>query len=136
MSWYNTVLPSSKDARTYSGLPRDQDQWTCEDWKVYYQRIKTYSGTRTAQSIVEKDAGRAGWFSNLHLCKYDCPWVTYFNGQGLEAGNIFSKLYCAAENTAGGIGNVSSNVKKILTFATSPAGIALIATGLYLWKKK
>lgn len=136
MSWYSSVLPSSKDARTYAGLPRDQDNWTCENWKTYYQNIRAFQNTSLAKSIVQNDAQRAGWFSNLHSCKYNCPWVSYFTGQGLEAGNVFSKIYCAAENTAGAVGGVTQGVNNIVRFATSPLGIAVIVTGIYLWKKK
>lgn len=130
---FTTVRPSSIFPDTYAGLPADMDDWSCGHWKVYYERNKAKSGKTAAGQLLLSDVGRVGMWADVHMCKYNCDWVQFFEGEGLPGGNIFSKLYCTVDNVADTAQNTTQFTKTLtgngILFA------ALIGGGIYFYNK-
>lgn len=102
MGVWSTIRPTSPDSSTYADLPEDQDDWGCQQWRVYYDRNKASLGKSEAVEILRMDTDRIGWFADIHNCKYDCEWAHYFERElGEDVGNIFSKVYCGSYQIVG-----------------------------------
>lgn len=147
MGVFTTVKPSRP---VYAvGLPEDMDDWTCQNWITYHQRMTQKLALWYANQLIQTDAERVGWFANIHSCKYNCGFVNYFQSKGIkDIGNIFSKLYCTASNvvtTTGdtitnavdNVGNVITNVTKTASSITKPSFLIAggVAVGLYFLNK-
>lgn len=138
MSWYLTKLASISDADIISGFDVDQDNWTCDNWKVYYTRIKAKYGQQKASDTIQLDVGNAGFFANVNNCKYDCDFVNFFDGEGITGGNIFSKLYCGTSNAVSSVAGAVDNVAQTASFVTSPVILigALVTIGYIYYGRK
>ncbi|MDX2195717.1 MAG: hypothetical protein NW207_04810 [Cytophagales bacterium] len=138
MGLFWTVSPTISDADIVAGFEKDIDNWLCSQWRTYYERIKIKYGQAKALDVIRIDSERIGWFAKLHNCKYDCNFIDYFKKEGLEGGNLISKVYCAGTDVAGAIGDTASAVgnvgdvlsaltdKKILLSGVLIAGITFI----------
>lgn len=142
MSLFFATPASSPLPSSYADLPPDIDDWSCDQWKIYYTRNKAAYGQAKAISIVSTDsANTSSITSNSQFCKYDCDFVNFFAKEGLVTGNIFSKAYCtvdavatAVENTADTASNVTGSLK---SFTSSKLfSIGLIAGLGYLAVKE
>jgi hypothetical protein len=129
---FTTIKPTSIYPSTYDKFPADQDDWGCQHWKVYYDRNKELGGEVYARELILTDSERVGWFADLHLCKYNCDWIDYFNKQGMPGGNIFSKLYCAGDNVADTVKETTSAVKNVGMFTRKVTGSPLLWVGIGL----
>ena len=135
---FSTIAPTSPDPSTYSGFPEDQDDWGCEHWKEYHKRNKNIYGSEVAKSIILTDSDNVGWFADIHLCKYDCDFVDYFEKElGESVGNIFSKIYCVGSEVVEAGDSLVSGAHggiKIASFLLPIAvigGVALAANYAY-----
>jgi hypothetical protein len=141
MSWYSTVHASIGDADILSGFDEDQDNWSCDDWRTYYNRIKAKYGKQKAIDVILSDSENGGLFANIDNCKYDCGFIQFFEAESEEfanSGNVFSKIYCGAsqvvDTTVSVVTDVGDTVKNVTTTAkvvTSPiiliGGLAVLA---------
>lgn len=117
------------------GLPKDADEWSCGQWKSYYLQLKTKFGKARALQLFEQDVAGASFFASVNNCKYDCEFVRSFQREGLQAGNIISKLYCTADTVVTATGDVAGavgNVGKTTNILTSPP-ILMIGAGIALF---
>lgn len=136
-SWISTVKPTSTVPSTYSGLPADQDNWSCDDWIIYYKRMKAAMGKAKALEIVQIDAGNTGFFANIQFCKGDCDFINFFKSEGLPTGNFISDLYCGASSvvqsttravtnvaasTSTAVSNVASSASEVVSNVAGTAG--------------
>lgn len=130
--------PTSPLASTYAGFPPDIDDWSCDQWKQYYINNKAAYGKAKAQDILNADiANTNSLTSNIQFCKYDCDWVNYFHGEGLDTGNIFSKAYCATDaavtavqNTAQTVSNITAGVSSVTQ--SKVVSVALVAGAAFV----
>lgn len=137
---FSTVKPTSKYPSTYAGFPEDTDNWSCGQWKTYYQNNKAIIGKAEALKLIEVDMGNIGEFADGQYCRYDCGFIDYFKGEGLEGGNIFSKIYCAGEGTVDVVSSGVDAVGGIADFVTDVARNKLLLLGAaagayYLYNK-
>jgi hypothetical protein len=132
MSIFLPTPPVSPLPSTYAGLPGDIDDWSCDQWKIYYTRLKVAFGQAKAIAIISQDSANTSILtSDSQFCKYDCSFVQFFAKEGLSTGNIFSKAYCtvdsvvtAVQNTADTASNVTGGLK---TFTSNK----ILSVGLF-----
>jgi hypothetical protein len=122
---FSKTIPTSPDPTTFKGFPVDQDDWSCAQWKQYYENNKKAYGKRKALSIIDIDTSNIGVLAKGNYCRYDCDFVNFFTSEGLNTGNLISKTYCAANNVA----DAASNVAKTVSDFT---GSKIIMTGLLM----
>jgi hypothetical protein len=136
MGTFSKTLASSPVASTYAGFPPDMDDWSCAQWKTYYQNNVKALGKDRALQIVDVDSENVGMFATVHSCLYDCEWVKYFKAEGLSASNIFSTLYCGASNIATSAVNTAVNsagvIENVTGAAKSFSGSKLLIGGAIL----
>jgi hypothetical protein len=128
---FTTVRPTSPIPSTYAGLPEDMDDWSCAEWVTYHKRVKAALGKDKAIDIVSRDSDSIGIWANSNSCKYNCEWSRYFKSEGIDPGsNIFSSLYCTAENVSNTAEGITSPgfLKPLIV-------IAVIGGGAYIANK-
>lgn len=137
--FFSDNLPTITDSTVLYGLPKDMDDWECENWKSYYLKVKSKFGKQRAIEVINIDSERASAFSSIkNGCKYNCEFTSFFKREGLKTGNIFSNLFCATDsvvttatdtisNVASDGGSVASNISKTAKIVTSPI---FLITGL------
>lgn len=148
MSIVTTIRPSyplSKSKGIYDQFPNDMDDWSCMQWIQYHKNILYRNGRASAKYYLENDGSRIGMFADVNNCKYDCSFVEYFRGQGIDVGNIFSNIYCAgavvvksAKDTAESVSNVVTGVTNTTkVFKSGNLFLAgLLGVGIYYINKK
>jgi hypothetical protein len=134
---FDTVRPNSKFAQTYNDLPQDMDDWGCSNWKDYYNRNKAAGGKAYAVSLINSETERVGSWADVHMCKYDCDFVRYFRSEGIDTGNIVSKLFCSVDNVVSAAQNTTDSVNTVSKIVSNPLVIiaGLTLTGFIVYKK-
>lgn len=143
MGTWTKTLPTTTVKSTYTGFPADMDDWSCAQWKAYYENNVAALGKTKALQIINVDSENVGMLANVHYCQYDCAWVSFFKKEGLPVNNVFSTIYCGATNTVTDVVDVANNATKtasnvtnaISSFSSSKimviAGIGILAYGAY-----
>ncbi len=132
--WYDTKEPGSPRADTYADLPEDQDDWGCNQWKIYYDRNKAEFGAQKAKEITLIDIEKLSIWANIYYCKYQCEWIDYMKKEGFPVDNIISNLFCSI---AEGTETVRSMSKAGNVVAKALIPVGLIVGVFYLftnWK--
>lgn len=133
MGAFSTISPTSPIAATYKGFPADQDDWTCAQWKAYYENNKKVLGKAKALQIINIDTDNIGFFSTGQYCRYDADFVNYFENEGLNTGNVISKTYVASSNVVDAGGNTAKFVSGV-TSSKPLMGVLLLGAGFLAYK--
>lgn len=115
--------PSYPDISVYSGFPMDQDDWTCSHWKQYYQNIKALAGRDAAVNAVSVDLDNISLFSSAHTCKFNCDWMDFMRGQGVDVASLLSSVYCIVYRPVRGAEKVTKHAVGFASFITHPVVI-------------
>jgi len=128
--WFHTD-PSSPYPSTYSDFPEDTHDWTCAQWRIYYDRNKAIAGKAKAVEIIYIDLENQGSFSDAHWCKYDCDFMQYLLNEGVPIANIFTDIACVLSNTTGAISDTTTAVSKTVKTVSNILPFAVILGGGY-----
>ena len=116
MGWFTNEIPSINDPEVILGLPEDMDDWGCDEWKLYYNRIKRDYNRQVAYDTWVIDTGRVHAFATGNWCRYNCDFVKWAIKEGLGdtlGSNFISKIYCGLENVSSGVESATRTVKHI-----------------------
>ena len=134
---FTDTLASSKYPETYLDLPRDIDNWACQQWRTYYERNKLKGGKQYAYDVFIKDANRiSSIYSKAHSCKYDCAFVEWAKKEIGINFDWFTDVWCATDEV---IENVSETATATTQTAKNVAKyvlpLAVIGAGFYAYNK-
>jgi hypothetical protein len=128
---WNTT--ASGPAGTWSGLPQDQDAWTCGHWIIYKDRLIKSIGLEAAKVILLNDAEAGSmWSAFNNSCHYDCEFVREFEALGPAFNfSVFSDVWCAGhrvtENIADAVADTSDAVSGTATIVKYAVPALLVA---------
>lgn len=132
--WFFTA-PSSPYPSTYDGFPEDTHDWSCANWRFYYDRNKSIAGKAKAVEIITLDLYEQGSFSDAHWCKYDCDFMQYLINEGVPIKNIFTDIACIFSNVTETVSDTTETVKDVVYKTGNIVKILLpvgLAVGGYL----
>lgn len=113
-------------------MPEDMDDWGCGHWITYFQKNKDLLGQQEAIDILRIDTDNVGWFADLHLCKYDCDFVDFFQEElGESVGNIFSKLYCTGSTVVDAAGTLAAGAHGGIKVLSVLVPVAVIGAAVW-----
>ena len=118
---------------TYDSKPDYDDwgydeYWTCEDWRIWYTKLKDHYGKSQAYTIwtnawLKQDI----WESNYSWCKYDTHFTEYMKAEGINVGHVVSNIINTGgevlEDVTGGIVNTTKLIKYGLPFIVIGVGL-------------
>jgi len=128
MGLFGDHIPSCPNPSAYSGLPSDQDDWTCQDMKTYYRRCQDLFGKTLALEYVNRDIDSMSFFAEFHNCRFDCAFYKWAVSEGwIIESSPFSSVKCGTEGITEGVENIGKSVS-ILTHPVVlvPASIAVL----------
>lgn len=136
MAWYWPVSPGISDSDVLQGLPDDLDNFSCAQWQTYYLRLKQKYGKDFALLKIQEEGERVGVWADLHACKYNCDFISFFKSEGLQGGNLFSKVFCAVDTVADTVTDTVETVGEIASQtnnAVKNGGLLLVAVAAGFW---
>lgn len=144
-NWFTEIFdtihrPSSLYVSTYENFPEDQDDWNCDNWKIYYTRNKAIIGQQSALQLVQTDVSNLNPYADVWVCKYDCDFVEFFENEGLPTGGIAGDLACTTGAVVTGVKDLATGLGSGIKMASVliPVGVGIGAIYLLsqLDKKK
>jgi len=135
MGVFGNTISSVQDADVIQGFPPDQDDWGCNTWIIYYQRIKNKFGKVRAKEAVLLDIDNIGFWSDWQLCEFDCTYIIFFEREGFDLSiDPLTRTICSTDKAFEDAGEVLTDIttgaKRITKVAKFGAPIlAVVALG-------
>lgn len=145
MGWFGDIFdtiksPGSPYPETYSGFPKDLDDWTAYNFINYYEANRNVVGHVQAERYLYGDIDKIHPWATLYNDSYDCYILDYWQ-------STFGKMFpgtdapigtalCGGKEAVGTGVDIVTGITKTAKILTSPAflitGVVLVGS-FFAW---
>lgn len=70
-----------------------EDEWGCEQWKIWHEKLRKYYGKNTANELWMAGWNEQGfWDTDVSFCKYERDFIKYFDRQGIDLSHALARV--------------------------------------------
>lgn len=129
--------PDPTNADSQPPLSEFDSQWGCTEWQQWHQaNVVKYGKDQANQKFITQFNALSRWNQEYSFCKYNCDWVRYFAGYGIDVSDVASRLVCSGISVVDSAGNIVTNGAQGLETTSSLIKyllpVAVIGAGVWL----